>query len=170
MFASATGSSVCGVFECDSCDWLISESYKKHQLLPLCAFGPSVFAAVAVNLSTRASSTSLLLRRTAKFCRFRHLRQIWTSMSQFMSTFMVCGMQPRWSIGHSFYFLRRWGKFSFAVRREQLSTLKQKPVHVNLAVCGHSHIKCRFACSAVDWLPVRVLITLVHVINTNGQG
>lgn len=54
---------------------------------------------------------------------FRHLPQIWTSVSQFMSAFIVCVMQPRWSIGHRFYFLPRRGKFSFAVRREQLSTL-----------------------------------------------
>lgn len=104
MFASATGSRVCKVSECHSCDRLISGCCEKHQLSPLRAIGLSTLADVAVHLASCASSTSLLLRRTAKFCpdrkrlstftspclHFRHLQQIWTSVSQFMSAFMVC--------------------------------------------------------------------------------
>lgn len=74
-----------------------------------------------------------------------------------------------------FLFSRAPGQVFFSLLGENncqhlTESLKQQPVHVNQAVCGHSHIKCRLACSAVDWLPVSVLITLVHVINTNGQG
>lgn len=168
MFASATGSRVCRVSECDSCDRLISGCYKKHQLLPLRSIGPSTFADVAVHVSTRASSSSLLLRRTAKFCPDRGA---YARLRAPFSVFATCGRSGPvcyslcpllWRVCNApevehwpqFLFSRAPGQVFFSLLGENncqhlTESLKQQPVHVNQAVCGHSHIKTCLQCS---WL------------------
>lgn len=109
--------------ECERDSWDVQMMYKMHQLLPSCPFGPSEFAAVAVHLSTGASSSSLLLKCTFTSLCLRFFATCGRSGPVYVHFYGVCSAIE----------VEHWPQFLFSttpeqlfsrVRWEQLSPLK----------------------------------------------